>query len=118
MRYTVIGASYHQKSLSVFYAGLDGQVLDTYEAALSEAIAMLEAELGTSTLPEIKDLLTQVQAVKVNTVDDLNDLDNATDDLLSVSWFDDEHFVLAVMNSKESYQLHLEVLPTLEAEHD
>ena len=116
MRYTVVGASYHKKSLSVFYAGLDGQVLENYEAALHEALEMLEAELGTSTLPEIKALLTQVQGIKVASVDDLNQLDNATDDLLSVSWFDDHHFVIAVMNSSETYQLHLEVLPTLDAE--
>ncbi|MCG4282936.1 hypothetical protein [Lacticaseibacillus saniviri] len=116
MRYTVVGASYHQKSLSVFYAGLDGQEINSYEAAQEEALRLLEAELQTSSQPEIQALAETVSDFQKHEVLDLNDLDNKTSEALSVSWFDDHHFVIAVMNAKESYQLHLEVLPTLDAE--
>lgn len=111
MVYSVIGATYQNQSLTVFYSGLDGQQLLSFEAAGSEALRLLNAELSACPLPDIHELAEQVLAFAMKRPTNLHQLEEATGDALSVSWFADDHFIIAVMDRTEAFQLHLEVVP-------
>ncbi|MFD1392665.1 hypothetical protein ACFQ3L_03550 [Lacticaseibacillus jixianensis] len=111
MAYSVIGATYQHQSLAVFYSGLDGQQLLSFTAACREALRLLNAELAACPLPDIRELAEQVLALALKQPLDLHQLAEATGDTLSLSWFADDHFVIAVMDRTEAFQLHLEVVP-------
>ncbi|KRN28179.1 hypothetical protein IV38_GL001631 [Lactobacillus selangorensis] len=111
MRFAVIGATYHEKSLSVFTEGLDDDRIESFKSALQSVISLLQGELTDTGIKELDELAAQVQKSTLVTSDDLNDLDNQTSDQLHVSWFDEHHFVIDVMDKSEKYQLHLEVEP-------
>ncbi|WP_125580052.1 hypothetical protein [Lacticaseibacillus suibinensis] len=111
MAYTVVGATYQAQSLAVFYAGLDTQPLLSYEEAGKEALKLLNAELAASTLPDLHELSEQVLAFALKQPVDMHGLDDATGETLTVSWFADDHFAIAVMDATEKFQMHLEVVP-------
>ncbi|WP_179394459.1 hypothetical protein [Lacticaseibacillus absianus] len=111
MQYSVIGASYQDQSLAVFFAGMDHQALLSYEAAQTKVLHLLVAELSASPLPDIHQLTDEVIAFLARPAHDLHQLEDATNDSLSLSWLSDDHFLIAVMDQTESYQLHLEVVP-------
>ncbi|WP_262315468.1 hypothetical protein [Lacticaseibacillus parakribbianus] len=111
MPYSVIGASYQNQSLAVFYAGLDQEPLLTFEAATQKALSLLASELSASTLPDLHDLTDRLFAFLQQRPLDLAGLTAAVGERLSVSWFADDHFVIAVMDESETYQLHVEVVP-------
>lgn len=111
MAYSVIGATYQNQSLAVFYSGLDSQQLLSFAAASTEALRLLNAELAACPLPDMHALAEQVLTFSLTKPVDLHELAAATADTLSVSWFADDHFVIAVMDQSETFQLHLEVVP-------
>ncbi|MFD1483816.1 hypothetical protein ACFQ5J_00955 [Lacticaseibacillus baoqingensis] len=111
MQYGVVGASYQQGSLAVFHAGLDDEPLATYAQATQKALHLLVNELSASTLGDIHALLDQVMTFLAAGKCDVVQLDAATADTLTLSWFDDDHYVINVMDQTEAYQLHIEVVP-------
>ncbi|WP_225048954.1 hypothetical protein [Lacticaseibacillus kribbianus] len=111
MPYSVIGASYQNQSLAVFYAGLDQEPLLSFEAATQKALHLLTGELAASPLPDLHALTDEIFTVLAQSPADLGALADATGPQLSVSWFADDHFVIAVMDETETYQLHVEVVP-------
>ncbi|WP_125703820.1 hypothetical protein [Lacticaseibacillus daqingensis] len=113
MQYSVIGASYQHQSLAVFYAGTDHQALLSYDAAAKKALHLLVAELSAVGLADIHQLTDEVIQFLAQPVHPLARLEDATNDCLSVSWLSDDHFLIAVMDATETYQLHLEVVPVV-----
>lgn len=111
MRYAVISASYSGGSLAVTYAGLDHERLNSLTAAEKKAGATLLNELAANTLPDIHQLLDNVMQALTAAQPDLHQLDNWGDQGLSISWLADDHFIIAVMDQTETYQLHIEVVP-------
>ncbi|KRN23297.1 hypothetical protein [Lacticaseibacillus camelliae] len=111
MAYSVIGATYQHQSLSVFYSGQDSLQPLNFKAACKEALRLLNAELAACPLPDIHELAEQVLNFAMAQSPKLHQLEEATGDSLSVSWFADDHFVIAVMDRTEAFQLHIEVVP-------
>lgn len=111
MHYSVIGASFENGSLAVFHAGLDDLGPLSFEAATQQALERLTAALAACPLPDIHALFDQVMADASAAPLRLQHLSDLPNDALSVSWYDDDHFVIAVMDASEQYQLHIEVVP-------
>ncbi|MCI1985547.1 MAG: hypothetical protein LKJ69_06605 [Lactobacillus sp.] len=111
MQYSVIGASYQQGSLAVFHSGLDDEPLATFAQATQKALRLLVNELAASTLADVHALLDQVMHFLSQHKGNVRQLAAATADTLTLSWFDDDHFVINVMDQSEAYQLHVEVVP-------
>lgn len=116
MAYSVIGASFQQGTLAVFHAGLEDELLPTFDQACQKALRLLIQELAVSTLADIHRLHDEVVACAEAHGADIHQLNQATGDELTLSWYADDHFVINVMDETESFQLHLEVVAQVAAD--
>lgn len=111
MQYAVVGATYQDRSLAVFHAGLTDGDLTSYKAAERKAIHLLMSELSASPLADMHDLTDGIVDVLAKNGADLQALAAANLSGLSISWFEDEHALIAAMDKSEAFQFHLEVVP-------
>ncbi|WP_407892446.1 hypothetical protein [Lacticaseibacillus sp. N501-2] len=111
MQYGIIGASYQQGTLSVFHAGIDEEPMPSFVTATQKALRLLVSELAISNLADIHHLHDTIVDFLQDGSTDVQALDDATGDTLTFSEFDDDHFVLNVMDQTEKFQLHIEVTP-------
>lgn len=111
MQYGIIGASYQQGTLAVFHAGIDEEPLPDLLTATQKALRLLVSELAVSDLADIHELHDTIVEFLQNGQPDMQALDDATGDNLTFSEFEDDHFVVNVMDQSEQFQLHIEVTP-------